>query len=209
MKTRKVIDASKLPEVGWDAQSPIWWGNLLLLVIETAMFGILVASYFYIRMNFEMWPPPRVNREPILYNTDPNLLWGTINTALHLLLIVPAWMMDRAARRLDNKAVIWTTILVVLGGFLAMGLRYLEFKSTHFSWDDNAYASVVWMILGMHFLHLLVATVETGVMLTFVVKDPLDEKHAVDITTSTVYWYWVIGTWVFLYALIYFGARFL
>jgi cytochrome c oxidase subunit III len=207
IERRRVIDASKFPQVGWDVQAPIWWGNLLLLIIETAMFAIVIASYFYVRMNFEAWPPPRVNREPILYNSDPDLLWGTINAVVLVALCYPARLMDQAARKLDNKGVIWTTIAVVAMGLISCGLRWKEFGAMHFSWDDNAYGSVVWMLLGTHLLHIIVATVETGMMLAFVGRHKLDEKHAVDITTSTVYWYWVSGTWLFIYALIYFGAR--
>ena len=42
-----------------DARAPMWWGNLLLIFIETMTMGLLVASYFYIRRNFWEWPPPR------------------------------------------------------------------------------------------------------------------------------------------------------
>ena len=57
--TEHTIDVSDLPPAVEDHRSPIWWGNLLLLCIETTMFGLLVATYFYLRMNFNQWPPVR------------------------------------------------------------------------------------------------------------------------------------------------------
>ena len=58
MSTRAVIDITELPHHHFDTYDPVWWGNNLLLAIETSMFGILIATYFYLRQNFALWPPP-------------------------------------------------------------------------------------------------------------------------------------------------------
>ena len=52
MSTRAVIDVSELPHHEFDTYDPVWWGNNLLLAIETSMFAILIATYFYLRQNF-------------------------------------------------------------------------------------------------------------------------------------------------------------
>ena len=39
----KPLDVSGLPSTTFDTKAPLWWGNTMLLFIETAMFGILVA----------------------------------------------------------------------------------------------------------------------------------------------------------------------
>lgn len=209
MNSHRVLDVTAFPEVGWDAKAPLWWANTCLLVIETAMFAILAASYFYVRMNFQEWPPPRVNRLPILYDTNPNLFWGTMNTVLLLVSCVPVVLLDKGARRLDSAAVKRGLVILIACGCAAIALRFFEFRAIHFSWDDNAYASVVWMLLGAHLLHLIVASLEGFVTATHVFTHPLDEKHAVDVTVSCVYWYWVVGIWVVTYGLVYFGARWL
>ena len=41
-------------------KAPLWWGQLLLAFIEASMFFILLAMYFYIRLSYDMWPPPGV-----------------------------------------------------------------------------------------------------------------------------------------------------
>jgi cytochrome c oxidase subunit III len=209
MNTQRVLDVSKLPEVGWDSKAPLWWANTFLLVIETAMFGILAASYLYIRMNFQEWPPPRVNRLPVLYDTNPTLFWGTVNTALLLISCYPVVALDKAARRLNSTAVKRGLVILIVVGCTAISLRFAEFRAIHFSWDDNAYASVVWMLLGAHLLHLVVASLEAFVTSTHIFTHPLDEKRALDVTVSCTYWYWVVGIWVVTYGLVYFGARLL
>lgn len=208
MTSRPAINVEHLPNLGFDYKSPLWWGNLWLMTIETVMFGIVAASYFYVRMNFEHWPPPRVNDVAVLYDTDPNLLFGTLNTLLLLLSCVPVFFwIDRAARRKQREQVKLGLSIAMLVGVAAIALRFLEFRGIHFSWNENAYASVVWMMLGAHLLHLVVATLECFVMATHAFRHPLDEKHALDMTITAIYWYWVVGIWIFTYAIVYFGAR--
>src|SRR3982751_330183 len=96
IKHRAVIDVSNLPGTVLDHRSPIWWGNILLLAIETTMFALLVAMYFYARVvDFVVWPPPQVNRQPILYHTAPDLFLPTINLIILLVSVAPMLWADR------------------------------------------------------------------------------------------------------------------
>jgi cytochrome c oxidase subunit 3 len=205
--TRPSIDVSHLPTGAFDTRSPLWWGNLWLLAIESTMFAILVASYFYIRMNYHEWPPPRVNQEPVLYHTAPDLGIATANMVLLLLSCIPVIWMDRAARRKNQSSVQIGLLIFFAVGIASIILRSYEFRAVHFLWNENAYASVVWTVLGTHLLHLIVATSECLFIATFAFSCPLDESHALDVTVLAVYWYWVVGIWLLLYGIIYFGPR--
>jgi len=35
----------------------------------------------------------------------------------------------------------------------------------------------------------------------------VDDKHALDLTVTAVYWYWIVGMWVLLFPLIYIAPR--
>lgn len=203
--TRSTIDVAELPPSAIDHRSPIWWGNALLLLIETTMFAILVATYFYIRQNYENWPPPQVDFQPPNLHPAPDLFWGTLNLAVILGATFSMLMADWAALRFDRKSVLFSTGATVLLAATAIVLRFREFHGTYFRWDDNAYASVVWAILLMHLLHLIVGFCEDGLMLAYIAKYGLDDKHARDVRVTAVYWYWIGGVWVPLYALVYFG----
>jgi cytochrome c oxidase subunit 3 len=203
--TRRVIDVSELPPSAIDHRSPIWIGNALLLAIETTMFAILVATYFYLRANFQNWPPPQINYFPPNFHPSPDLFWGTIN----LIVIVAAaffmFVADRAALRYDKKGVLIASSLAVVCGLVAIGFRFREFHGTQFRWDDNAYASVVWGILFMHLLHLMVGVIEDTLMFAYITKFGMDDKHARDVRVTAVYWYWIAAIWLPLYAIVYFG----
>ena len=59
MKSHAVVDVSALPSHGFDTHAPLWWGNLMMIVIESTMMALVAATYFYLQQNFDVWPPPR------------------------------------------------------------------------------------------------------------------------------------------------------
>jgi len=207
--TIKTIDVSHLPSTTFDYKAPIWWGNSWLLVIETVTFGCLVAVYFTVWMTLSPFPPPRVDRFPILYDSAPDLTIPTITLIVLLLSLIPEIWLDISARRMDEKMVKILSVVTSVFGVAAIILRFYEFDSLHFKWNDNAYGSITWTILGTHLLHLFVMSCEDIFSMTWIFKKGLDEKHALDLTVVAVYWYWVVGIWVLLYALVYLAPRFL
>jgi heme/copper-type cytochrome/quinol oxidase subunit 3 len=208
MNVRPSIDVSALQPATMDHRSPIWWGNLLMIVIETTAFALLVGAYFYLRGNFSQWPPPQSNAPLGLFDPVPALLLPTINLAVILLSCVPMLVADRAALRLNRSVVEWALGLTIVVSLVAVGLRFVEFRSLKFRWDDNAYGSVTWTILGMHLLHLIIGTLENVTMFTWLLVHGLDEKHARDIHVTAIYWYWVAAVWVVLFAIVFPGPRF-
>jgi cytochrome c oxidase subunit I+III len=97
--------------------------------------------------------------------------------------------------------------LGVVLAIVSIVLRFKEFDSLIFRWDDNAYGSITWAILGVHLMHLFIMTIEDGLMSIYIWVKGLDDKHARDIRVTAVYWYWVVGMWVLLYLLIYWYPR--
>ena len=78
-----------------------------------------------------------------------------------------------------------------------------------FRWDDNAYSAVIWTVLGMHLLHLITGTAENLLMTLWVWLKGLDIRHARDVRVGAAYWYWIAAIWIPLYAIVYFGSRWL
>jgi cytochrome c oxidase subunit 3 len=208
MTARSVIDVSRLPSTEMDHRSPIWWGNNLLLVIETTMFGLIVAAYFYFRVvDFHQWPPPRSSHNPMMLVPNPALTIPTINLAILLLSCFPAYIVDRACFRKQSVVVTLNLLITIALGMICIGLRFLEFKSLQFRWDENAYSSVVWTILGIHLAHLITGTCENALMAAWALAKGLDAKHFRDIRITTLYWFWIAGIWVLLYVMIYWFPR--
>jgi cytochrome c oxidase subunit 3 len=208
MTTRPAIDVSKLEPHVLDHRSPIWWGNLMLLFIETTMFAILMACYLYYRVvDFDQWPPSRVNVYPTLQKAYPDLAVPTINLVVILLSAIPMALVDKACLKRKSIVVKLGLVLCIVLGIIAIILRFQEFHALKFRWDDNAYASITWLILGVHLAHLITGTCENSIMTAWIFTKGMDDKHARDIRVTAVYWYWIVGMWVLLYALIFWGPR--
>lgn len=196
------LDASTLPDAGYGSRAPLWWGNLLLCVIEGMMFVLMAATYFYLRKNYQTWPPGSTPR--------PDASWGT---ALVLVMLVCLGLQEFVRRRAvyagSRRSLIVGMALTTVLCFVLLGLRAMEFPSLNVQWDSNAYGSTLWTILGLHTVHLLAETGETALLTWLVlVKDP-DHNDRLDLECNAFYWYFVTLIWIPLYALVYFGTRIL
>jgi heme/copper-type cytochrome/quinol oxidase subunit 3 len=86
-------------------------------------------------------------------------------------------------------------------------VRALEFTALNVRWDDGAYGSVVWVLLGFHSFNLVTDVADTFVLTAVTYAKPVEGKRFVDIAENCGYWYFVVLSWLPIYAVIYFGAR--
>jgi heme/copper-type cytochrome/quinol oxidase subunit 3 len=66
---------------------------------------------------------------------------------------------------------------------------------------------VVWTLLGLHTTHLATDTFDSIILLALFYTGPLDRRRFVDVSENCFYWYFVVGSWVPIYFVIYWGAR--
>jgi heme/copper-type cytochrome/quinol oxidase subunit 3 len=197
----RVLDVSRLPAVASGPRTTIWWGVVLLLTIEGTMFGLLVATYFYLRMDFTEWPP--------LGTPPPDLLAGSLNMVLLMGSLWPMSIAHRAALA-ERRRPIWISLAICIAiGIVSFFLRAREFTAMHCRWDTHAYGSVVWTTLGMHTGHLIASTLENVLLALLMRAGPVERKHFVDVNVNAIYWYFVVLAWLPIYLIIYFGPRLL
>ena len=197
---RRELNVSDLPTVVFGHRSIIWLGTIGMMMIEATAFALVVASYFYLRTRSNGWPP---GLQP------PNLLFGTANTLLFLGSLFPnAWTKKRGEAGDLRGVQIGLTIMVLLGlGNLV--LRWFEFRSLNSTWDANAYASVTWTLLGLHTVHLLTDWFDTAVLAVLMFSGLAEGKRFMDVSENCDYWYFVVFTWLPIYAVLYFAPRIL
>jgi cytochrome c oxidase subunit III len=208
---RRVIDVSGLPDSSTDSHEPVWWGNALLMFIETTSIILLIVSYFYIRRNFDAWPPPQPNTIPPIHNPVPDLPIPTLELVLMLASCIPMYVIDMAARRDEGRKVKFGLWFMFAVAMVVVILRFFEMTPSHlkFRWDDNAYGSIIWVILGTHLTYMLTMAAELFIMALWVTRHNLDPKHGLDVTLAGGFWYWAAATWAGCYAVVYWGARLL
>lgn len=195
----RVLDISTLPTFAFGHRSPMWWGTMGLMLIEGTVFALTIMSYFYLRSHATAWP---------MSTFPPDLIWGNINTAVMLASAIPNHFAKQAAERLDlQKVRLWLVVCLVFS-FVFLDVRALEFTTLNTRWDSNAYGSVVWMLMGLHTTHLITDAYDSAVLTTLTFTGPMEGKRYVDVSENAAYWYFVVLSWLPIYAVVYFGARY-
>lgn len=192
------LDVGTLPTHAFGSSSTTWWGTVGMVVVEGMLFALTIASYFYLRSHAVEWP---------LRAPPPNLLWGTLNTSLMLLSGLPNAWTKRSAERYDHRRAcigLWINTLI---GVVLMAVRVGEFATLNVHWNESAYGSVVWMLMGLHTSHLIADTYNTGVLAVLFSRGPVECKRYVDVSENAGYWYFVVVSWLAVYATVFWGAR--
>ncbi len=194
-------DLAELPTVTFGPRSLMWWGTLGFMVIEGWTTAILVAAYFYLRQNYETWPPLRT--------PYPSLLIPTINLAVMLLSFIPAYKAAQAGKRLDEPAVKRWLVVLSIVATATLVIRWWDLWALNTRWDTNAYSSAAWTIVGFHSSLLLLDVIDTlGLTLFYFVK-PMPVKAFSDTADNSFYWYFTVGIWIPIYLIVYVGPRIL
>jgi heme/copper-type cytochrome/quinol oxidase subunit 3 len=195
----RLLDVSTLPTFAFGHRSPMWWGTMGLMLIEGTVFALAIMAYFYLRSHATAWPMTRF---------PPELIWGNVNTAIMLISMVPNHFAKQAAERLDLQKVRLWMVVCLLISFLFMGVRVLEFGALNTRWDSDAYGSAVWMLMGLHTTHLVTDAYDSAVLTVLTFTGPMEGKRYVDVSENAAYWYFVVLSWIPIYLVVYWGARF-
>lgn len=194
----QALDVSTLPEYGFGHRSLLWWATAAMMIIEGMVFAMVIVSYVYLKGRSPHWPPS---------GPSPDLLWGTVNTLVLLASALPNQLTKKAAERFDLGGVrLWLSVCLVFAVVFNV-IRFIEFQHLNVRWDSNAYGSVVWVLVGFHTVHVLTDLLDSIVLAALMFVGPVDEHRFVDVSENALYWYFVVLTWLPIYAVVYFGSR--
>src|ERR1043165_3324999 len=149
---RVAVDVSALPTYSFTQRSLMWWGTLGFIAIETAGFGLAIATYLYFAQKGQSWPPD---------SAPPDLFPGTLLTVLLLLSLIPNQITKRWAQAEDAAKTRLGLIIMCIAGILPLIVRVCEFRGLNVRWGSDAYGSIVWLLLGLHTTHLVTDVIDT------------------------------------------------
>jgi heme/copper-type cytochrome/quinol oxidase subunit 3 len=198
MRQRAVADVSGLPTYGFGAASPMWWGTLGFCTIEGMGFALGIGAYLYLVHTNPQWP---------LADAPPNHWAGTINTLILLASLWPNALADRNAKREALGRVRRGLVVISLIGLVTIAIRFYEFTGLNVRWDQNAYGSLTWVLLGLHATHLITDVADTLVLTVLMFTRHATGKRFSDVSDNAFYWYFVVASWLPLYFLIYWVPR--
>ena len=161
-----------------------WWGAALLVATETALFGSLIASYFYLRLQVTEWPPAGI--------AAPDVALPLALTAALVATSVPMLLAVRAARRGDARAA-WLLLagaVVVQSGYLAWQIILFTSDLNEFRPSGSAYGSIYYTLLATHHAHVL-AGILVNVWLVARLLSGLTNYRVIAVRVAALYWLFV------------------
>jgi cytochrome c oxidase subunit III len=171
-----------------------WWGMVFLIATEATLFAVLIASYFYIRFKSPHWPQGDLNK--------PTLARPLLNNGFLLASVLPMVAAERAVFR-GQQARLRLALLIAF--LLELAYFALQTDSFWTSWhsfkpSENAYASLVYTLVGAHWVHvgaaiLLLAFIQVRALLGHF---DADRNVPVQVTALYVYFVGVLAIPIFL-----------
>jgi heme/copper-type cytochrome/quinol oxidase subunit 3 len=160
------------------------WGVALLVATESALFGTVLASYYYLRFDAASWPPRGID--------PPEVALPLALTAALVLTSVPAFLAARAARggRAGEAGRMLLLALLVQAGYLAVQIILFKRDLGEFSPRDTAYGSIYFTMLGLHHVHV-VAGLLLELALFAKLLGGLTNYRVVGVRAVAIYWHFV------------------
>jgi cytochrome c oxidase subunit III len=199
MKERPIADFGHLPTYSFGSSATTWWGTLGYIALEGTGFALAAGTLLYLYAVNPHWP---------LDAPPPDLIPGTIVTVLLLLSLLPNHLIHRWACREELAKVRIGIVVMSLLGVVPTFVRWYEFAGLNVRWDDNAYGSIVWFLLGLHTTHLMTDVGDTIVLAVLMfTRHGASGRRFGDVTDNVFYWDFVVFAWLPIYLLIYWMPR--
>jgi cytochrome c oxidase subunit III len=195
---RRVLDVSGLPTYAFGHRSLMWWGTMGMILIESTVFVLACVTYFYLRERSYQWPVGGV---------PPDLFYGTFNTIVLLLSAIPNQWSKKAAEREDLRAVRISLLLCLAFSAVFLVVRGFEFAALHTSWNTSAYGSIVFALMMLHTVHLVTDVIDTAVLTALMFTSRISGRRFVDVSENALYWWFVVISWLVIYATVYLAPR--
>ena len=176
-----------------------WWAMVLVIATEAAIFAGLLSSYFFVRAASPQWPQGGI--------AEPELRAIVPFTVVLLASSAPLFWAEAAMRAGRLRAVrAGLALSFALGaGFLAN--QVVEYRGLGFGIDANAYASLFYVITGLHGLHVLVGLAISAVVQAKAWTGRLRPDRHLTLSVFTLYWHFVDVVWVAVFTSLYLAVR--
>ena len=191
-----------LPTVSSGPRAFGWWGMVWLITTESALFAMLLFSYFFLRFQHPAWPPAGIS--------DPALTLPLIMTAVLWSSSLPVHLADRGIRRGSTALLRWGLAAgFALGAVFLWIQLFVEYPEIlrEFTPQSNAYGSLFFVITGFHGFHVLVGLLFSLWTQFRAAQGAFDSTRHLTVQVFAMYWHFVDVVWLFVLLAVYLSPR--
>jgi cytochrome c oxidase subunit 3/cytochrome c oxidase subunit I+III len=161
-----------------------WWGMAIFCASEAMLFGLLLATYYYLRFRATHWPPPGV--------PEPKVAVPLILTAVLVTSSVPIALAARAARGGRPRAAqaALAVALAIQATYFGLQIHLFLDDLAKFTPQQGAYGSVYYTLVGAHHTHVAVGLL-LDVWLLLRLAGGLTTYRLNGLLATAFYWHFV------------------
>ncbi|MDO4263699.1 MAG: cytochrome c oxidase subunit 3 [Deinococcus sp.] len=176
-------------------KNTFWWGIIMMVTIEIALFGLLIAAYFFMKLRSPEWPPLEAGK--------PELFLPTLNTAVLVASGLSMWYGDQAIKQGNQKGLLIGQTVALLLAVVFVYLKYTEYSGLSYQWNSHTYGSMVWLMAGFHTAHVISVFLKGLLVYAMAWMGVYTKEEHVAVEVNGVYWQFVVVIWIPLYLTIY------
>ena len=163
-----------------------WWGMLVLIATEAALFSYLLFSYFYISAQaVGPWPP----------GGPPKLGLAIAGTILLVLGSVTMWWGEKGIRAGRQGQLLFGLAASVLLGVAFVVLEGVEWSHKDFTPSSHAYGSLYFTVTGFHLVHVLVGVLMLAMLFVWTLLGYFGVRRHSTVAIAVLYWHFVTVVW--------------
>jgi cytochrome c oxidase subunit I+III len=175
------------------------WGTALAILFVGIAFASLLLSYFYLRLENPLWPPPGI--------AEPGLTRALLAAAL---VVVSGAAMRAALRRVaagDQRGFVRglaAALVLAAGGTVVQGLGIAQLGlhgTTH------AYGSIFFTLTGFAYTVALGALIMLALTLSWAIRGVYTPRRHAAVTNVARFWTAMVVVWVVGFATLYLGPH--
>lgn len=167
------------------------------LASEVILFGVLIGSYMFVRVNSDSWPAPGelLSIESGMINTIV-LLTSSATVALAL-------AAAKAGRTRELVAGLIATLVLGLVFLLNKGLEWAELFDHGFTFSSGIQATSFYVTTGVHGAHVTAGLIALAYIIAKAFKRHYGKGSYKTVEYFGLYWHFVDIIWVFLFPIFY------
>jgi len=173
-------------------------GTLLFVTADAMVLAAVVATYLTVKAGSSAWPPKGVHV-------------GTyIPTVITITVIMSAFSVQWgvfAARRNDARNAGMALVLTVFLGLAVANLEWLAFVRAGFGFKAHTYATLYYVLIGFHAVHLIAAVVLVLVLAGRLMAGHFSTDRHDPLRAGAVFWQYTNVVWFLVVSVLFLASR--
>jgi cytochrome c oxidase subunit 3 len=175
-----------------------WWGMMMLIVTEGALFVYLLFAYYYAAVQHERyWLPEDL----------PDFRLSLPDTILLLLSSVVVWRGESLMKQGRSGATAVYLSVAALMGIVFVAIQALEWGTKKFTASSGSYGSLYYIITGFHMAHVVAGVLILATLALWCALGYFNRIRSAPVSIGAIYWHFVDAVWLALFFTFYVTPR--